>query len=161
MFPYLTFSAAHLSVALCTEHLQPGVKLKPTVRRVLLTFAAVCSPVHPPQVMSAGRSADGREVQIPLQQVAPSLVPPLSAAPVITTPSHRPANPWSPSEPTTQQGKPPQHLNKPSFGHVWDVQITDDRCPLSLLLSCSCRFPASSRRIQRSICRNSRSQILL
>ncbi|KAM4541863.1 TNF receptor-associated factor 3 [Odontesthes bonariensis] len=51
--------------------------------------------------MSAGRSADGREVQIPLQHV-----PNLSAAPIITTPSHRPANPWSPSEPTTQQAAP-------------------------------------------------------
>uniref|UniRef100_A0A671YP01 TNF receptor-associated factor n=1 Tax=Sparus aurata TaxID=8175 RepID=A0A671YP01_SPAAU len=35
--------------------------------------------------MSAGRSADGREVQIPLQQVAPSLATPLSVVP----PSHR------------------------------------------------------------------------
>ncbi|CAN9501908.1 unnamed protein product [Ophioblennius macclurei] len=53
--------------------------------------------------MSAGRSSDGREVQIPLQQVAPSLVPPLSAAP----PSQRPANPWPPSDPPpAQQGVP-------------------------------------------------------
>uniref|UniRef100_A0A669DH48 TNF receptor-associated factor n=1 Tax=Oreochromis niloticus TaxID=8128 RepID=A0A669DH48_ORENI len=52
--------------------------------------------------MSAGRSADGREVQIPLQQVAPSLISPLSAAP----PSHRPANLWPSSEPTAQQGVP-------------------------------------------------------
>ncbi|XP_041827441.1 TNF receptor-associated factor 3 [Melanotaenia boesemani] len=56
--------------------------------------------------MSAGRSADGREVQIPLPQVMPSLIQPLSAAPAIATPSHRPANPWPPSEPATQQGAP-------------------------------------------------------
>uniref|UniRef100_A0AAQ5YWY3 TNF receptor-associated factor n=1 Tax=Amphiprion ocellaris TaxID=80972 RepID=A0AAQ5YWY3_AMPOC len=56
--------------------------------------------------MSAGRSADGREVQIPLQQVAPSLIPPLSAAPPITPPSHRPANPWPLIESAAQQGVP-------------------------------------------------------
>uniref|UniRef100_A0A8C6L122 TNF receptor-associated factor n=1 Tax=Nothobranchius furzeri TaxID=105023 RepID=A0A8C6L122_NOTFU len=39
--------------------------------------------------MSSGRSADGREVQIPLQQSAPSLVPPLSSALAIAPPSHR------------------------------------------------------------------------
>ena len=53
------------------------------------------------QVMSAGRSADGREVQIPLQQVAPSLATPLSVVP----PSHRPANPWPPSDSAASQGK--------------------------------------------------------
>nr|QEF75664.1 TNF receptor associated factor 3 [Larimichthys crocea] len=56
--------------------------------------------------MSAGRSADGREVQIPLQQVAPSLATPLSVAPPITPPSHRPANPWPPSDFTASQGVP-------------------------------------------------------
>ncbi|XP_054653693.1 TNF receptor-associated factor 3 isoform X2 [Dunckerocampus dactyliophorus] len=48
--------------------------------------------------MSAGRSVDRREVQVPLQQVAPSLVLPLSAAPPITPPPTRPANPWPPSD---------------------------------------------------------------
>ncbi|XP_075963283.1 TNF receptor-associated factor 3 isoform X2 [Anarhichas minor] len=56
--------------------------------------------------MSAGRSADGREVQIPLQQVAPSLTTPLSVAPPITLPSHRQVNPWPPSDITTSQGVP-------------------------------------------------------
>ncbi|XP_034051477.1 TNF receptor-associated factor 3 [Thalassophryne amazonica] len=50
--------------------------------------------------MSAGRSADGREVQIALQQVAPSLVPPIPPL------SHRPANPWVPSDPGASQGVP-------------------------------------------------------
>lgn len=72
-----------------TEHVQTGLSC--WVLMFLLMF---------PQVMSAGRSADGREVQIPLQQVAPSLISPLSAAP----PSHRPANLWPSSEPTAQQG---------------------------------------------------------
>lgn len=63
------------------------------------------------QVMSAGRSADGREVQIPLQQVAPSMATPPSVAPPITPHSHRPTNPWPPSETTGSQGKPKQpHL---------------------------------------------------
>ncbi|XP_061750863.1 TNF receptor-associated factor 3 isoform X2 [Nerophis ophidion] len=48
--------------------------------------------------MSAGHSVDGREVQVPLQQVAPSLAPPLSVAPLITPPPNRPANPWPPSD---------------------------------------------------------------
>nr|XP_057946215.1 TNF receptor-associated factor 3-like isoform X2 [Doryrhamphus excisus]XP_057947000.1 TNF receptor-associated factor 3-like isoform X2 [Doryrhamphus excisus] len=48
--------------------------------------------------MSAGRSVDRREVQVPLQQVAPSLVLPLSVAPPITPPPSRPANPWPPSD---------------------------------------------------------------
>ncbi|XP_068608118.1 mirror-image polydactyly gene 1 protein [Brachionichthys hirsutus] len=56
--------------------------------------------------MSAGRSADGREVQIPLQQVAPSLATPLSAVPPITSHSHRPANPWPPSDLTASPGVP-------------------------------------------------------
>nr|XP_046269875.1 TNF receptor-associated factor 3 [Scatophagus argus]XP_046269876.1 TNF receptor-associated factor 3 [Scatophagus argus]XP_046269877.1 TNF receptor-associated factor 3 [Scatophagus argus]XP_046269878.1 TNF receptor-associated factor 3 [Scatophagus argus] len=56
--------------------------------------------------MSAGRSADGREVQIPLQQVAPSLATPLSVVPPITSSSHRPANPRPPSDSTTSQGIP-------------------------------------------------------
>lgn len=60
--------------------------------------------------MSAGRSADGREVQIPLQQVAPSLTTPLSVVPPIPQPSHRQANPWPPSDPTASQGK---HLKHP------------------------------------------------
>lgn len=54
--------------------------------------------------MSSGRSADGREVQIPLQQVAPSLISPLSCTPAITPPSHRSANPWPLCEPAAQQG---------------------------------------------------------
>jgi len=57
------------------------------------------------QVMSAGRSADGREVQIPLQQVAPSLTTPLSVAPPIIPPSHRQVNPWPPNDSTASQGK--------------------------------------------------------
>lgn len=56
------------------------------------------------KVMSAGRSADGREVQIPLQQVAPSLAAPLSVAPPITSPSHRQTNPWPPTDPPVSQG---------------------------------------------------------
>uniref|UniRef100_A0A665UL91 TNF receptor-associated factor n=1 Tax=Echeneis naucrates TaxID=173247 RepID=A0A665UL91_ECHNA len=56
--------------------------------------------------MSAGRSADGREVQIPLQQVAPSLATSLTVAPPITLPSHRPANLWPPSDPAGSQGVP-------------------------------------------------------
>ncbi|XP_019733391.1 TNF receptor-associated factor 3 isoform X3 [Hippocampus comes] len=48
--------------------------------------------------MSAGRNVDGREVQVPLQQAAPSLIPPLSAAPPITPLPTRPANPWPPSD---------------------------------------------------------------
>ncbi|KAK5873224.1 hypothetical protein PBY51_018287 [Eleginops maclovinus] len=52
--------------------------------------------------MSGGRSADGREVQVPLQQVAPSLTTPLSVAP----PSHRQANPWPPSDPASSPGAP-------------------------------------------------------
>ncbi|XP_034418850.1 TNF receptor-associated factor 3 isoform X3 [Cyclopterus lumpus] len=56
--------------------------------------------------MSAGRSADGREVQIPLQQVAPSLTTPLSVAPPIIPPSHRQVNPWPPNDSTTSQGVP-------------------------------------------------------
>ncbi|XP_051942102.1 TNF receptor-associated factor 3 [Hippocampus zosterae] len=48
--------------------------------------------------MSAGRNVDGREVQVPLQQAAPSLIPPLSAAPPITPLPPRPANPWPPSD---------------------------------------------------------------
>lgn len=55
--------------------------------------------------MSAGRSADGREVQIPLQQVPPSLAPPLSLVPPTTPPPHRQANPWPPSDSTPPQGK--------------------------------------------------------
>uniref|UniRef100_A0A3Q2ZDK6 TNF receptor-associated factor 3/5 RING domain-containing protein n=1 Tax=Kryptolebias marmoratus TaxID=37003 RepID=A0A3Q2ZDK6_KRYMA len=54
--------------------------------------------------MSSGRSADGREVQIPLQQVAPPLISSLSCTP-ITPPSHRSANPWALCELTTQQGR--------------------------------------------------------
>ncbi|XP_056151564.1 TNF receptor-associated factor 3 [Lampris incognitus] len=49
--------------------------------------------------MSAGRSAEGREVQIPLQQVAPSLATPLSLIPPIAPPPQRPANPWPSSDP--------------------------------------------------------------
>ncbi|XP_056282259.1 TNF receptor-associated factor 3 isoform X1 [Pseudoliparis swirei] len=56
--------------------------------------------------MSAGRSADGREVQIPLQQVAPSLTTPLSVAPPIIPPSHRQVNPWPPNDSTASQGVP-------------------------------------------------------
>uniref|UniRef100_UPI003AB02DD1 uncharacterized protein n=1 Tax=Centroberyx gerrardi TaxID=166262 RepID=UPI003AB02DD1 len=56
--------------------------------------------------MSAGRSAEGREVQIPLQQVAPSLAPPLSLAAQIAPPPHRQANPWPPSDPSSPQGVP-------------------------------------------------------
>ncbi|XP_024120709.1 TNF receptor-associated factor 3 [Oryzias melastigma] len=56
--------------------------------------------------MSAGRSADGREVQIPLQQAAPSLALPLSAAAVVSAPSPRSSNPRPPGEPPTQQGAP-------------------------------------------------------
>ncbi|KAM3838100.1 TNF receptor-associated factor 3 [Diretmus argenteus] len=52
--------------------------------------------------MSAGRSAEGREVQIPLQQVAPSLALPLSLA----TPPHRSTNPWPLSDPSAPQGVP-------------------------------------------------------
>ncbi|XP_037341754.1 TNF receptor-associated factor 3 isoform X1 [Pungitius pungitius] len=52
--------------------------------------------------MSAGRSADGREVQIPLQQVAPSLTPALSVA----SPVHRQVNPWPPSDTTPQSVSP-------------------------------------------------------
>ncbi|KAM4625360.1 TNF receptor-associated factor 3 isoform 2-T2 [Polymixia lowei] len=53
--------------------------------------------------MSAGRSAEGREVQIPLQQVAPSLATPLSLVPPIVPPPHRQANPWPPSDPSVPQ----------------------------------------------------------
>ncbi|XP_047200868.1 TNF receptor-associated factor 3 [Girardinichthys multiradiatus] len=56
--------------------------------------------------MSSGRSANGREVQIPLQQVAPSLVSPLSSALAITPPSHRSANPWPPCDLIPQQSAP-------------------------------------------------------
>uniref|UniRef100_A0A3B5L5M7 TNF receptor-associated factor n=1 Tax=Xiphophorus couchianus TaxID=32473 RepID=A0A3B5L5M7_9TELE len=52
--------------------------------------------------MSSGRSANGREVQIPLQQVAPSLVAPLP----ITPPSHRSTNPWPPCDLTPQPSAP-------------------------------------------------------
>ncbi|XP_053700477.1 TNF receptor-associated factor 3 isoform X1 [Synchiropus splendidus] len=57
-------------------------------------------------VMSAGKSADGREVQIPLQQVAPSLASPLSVGPHITIPPHRPVNPWPSSDSAPLQGVP-------------------------------------------------------
>lgn len=57
------------------------------------------------QVMSAGRSADGREVQIPLQQAAPSSATPLSVAPLLASHCHRSTNPWPPTEPPASQGK--------------------------------------------------------
>lgn len=63
------------------------------------------------KVMSVGRSADGREVQIPLQQAAPSLAAPLSVAPPITPLSHRPSNPWPPSDPPVSQGKSVSDIN--------------------------------------------------
>lgn len=88
-----------------TEHVQTGCE-----RQNPSDDTCFClSP--PPQVMSAGRSADGREVQIPLQQVAPSLATPLSVAPPITPHSHRPANPWPPGDPAASQGTPPQLLS--------------------------------------------------
>ncbi|XP_054913055.1 TNF receptor-associated factor 3 [Poeciliopsis prolifica] len=52
--------------------------------------------------MSSGRGSNGREVQIPLQQVALSLVTPLP----ITPPSHRSTNPWPPCDLTPQPTAP-------------------------------------------------------
>lgn len=72
----------------------------------------MCLPVKPPQVMSSGRSANGREVQIPLQQVAPSLVAPVP----ITPPSHRSTNPWPPCDLTPQ---PSESVRSPVVVLVW------------------------------------------
>uniref|UniRef100_A0A8C4HQ89 TNF receptor-associated factor n=1 Tax=Dicentrarchus labrax TaxID=13489 RepID=A0A8C4HQ89_DICLA len=71
--------------------------------------------------MSAGRSADGREVQIPLQQAAPSLATPLAVVPPITPPSHRPPNPWPPSDPSASQGVPAGFL--PLHGGFRDLFV--------------------------------------
>ncbi|XP_013877582.1 TNF receptor-associated factor 3 isoform X3 [Austrofundulus limnaeus] len=56
--------------------------------------------------MSSGRISDGREVQIPLQQVAPSLVSPLSCSPTFTPPSFRTASHWPLCELPPPQGVP-------------------------------------------------------
>ncbi|XP_008294917.1 TNF receptor-associated factor 3 isoform X2 [Stegastes partitus] len=102
--------------------------------------------------MSAGRSADGREVQIPLQQVAPSLIPPLSAAPPITPPSHRPANPWPPSDSASQQGVPAGFL--PLHGGFRDhfVEKPEDkyRCEACRLVLCQPRQTECGHRFCQS-----------
>ncbi|XP_077420823.1 TNF receptor-associated factor 3 [Vanacampus margaritifer] len=86
--------------------------------------------------MSAGRSVDGREVQVPLQQVAPSLIQPMSAAPPITPPPNRPANPWPPSD--SSQGAATGFL--PSDGGFTDhfVDVPEDKylCESCRLVLC-------------------------
>lgn len=80
--------------------------MNPGARRRVRRGAAELWPAEQIHVMSGGRSADHREVQIPLQQVASSLATPLSVAPPIPTLSHRPANPWPPGDPAPPAGVP-------------------------------------------------------
>uniref|UniRef100_A0A4W6FDH2 TNF receptor-associated factor n=1 Tax=Lates calcarifer TaxID=8187 RepID=A0A4W6FDH2_LATCA len=110
--------------------------------------------------MSAGRSADGREVQIPLQQVAPSLAASLSVAPPITPPSHRPANPWPSSDPAASQGVPAGFL--PLHGGFRDhfVETPEAKycCEVCRLVLCQPRQTECGHRFCQSCIGNILSQ---
>ncbi|XP_035466076.1 TNF receptor-associated factor 3 isoform X1 [Scophthalmus maximus] len=110
--------------------------------------------------MSAGRSADGREVQIPLQQVASSLAAPLSVAPPIIPPSHRPANPWPPSDPAASQGVPAGFL--PLHGGFRDhfVETPEAKycCEVCRLVLCQPRQTECGHRFCQSCIHNILSQ---
>ncbi|GLD69043.1 TNF receptor-associated factor 3, partial [Lates japonicus] len=110
--------------------------------------------------MSAGRSADGREVQIPLQQVAPSLAASLSVAPPITLPSHRPANPWPSSDPAASQGVPAGFL--PLHGGFRDhfVETPEAKycCEVCRLVLCQPRQTECGHRFCQSCIGNILSQ---
>ncbi|XP_028421418.1 TNF receptor-associated factor 3 [Perca flavescens] len=99
--------------------------------------------------MSAGgRSADGREVQIPLQQVAPSLTTPLS----VVLPPHRPANPWPPGDPTPSPGVPAGFL--PVLGgfrdHFVDPPESKYCCEACRLVLCQPRQTECGHRFCQS-----------
>ncbi|XP_061600410.1 TNF receptor-associated factor 3 isoform X2 [Cololabis saira] len=102
--------------------------------------------------MSAGRSAEGREVQVPLQQAAPSLIQPLSAAPPIPAPPHRQPNPWPPNEPLTQPGAPAGFL--PLHGGFRDhfVEIPEAKycCEACRLVLCQPRQTECGHRFCQS-----------
>lgn len=85
--------------------------------------------------MSASRGADGRELQIPLQQVAPSLASPLSLAPPI--PSHRQANQWPASDGAAPPGFLP--LQGGFRDHFLDPPEAKYRCQACRLVLCQPR----------------------
>ncbi|XP_061553399.1 TNF receptor-associated factor 3 isoform X1 [Phycodurus eques] len=100
--------------------------------------------------MSAGRSVEGREVQLPLQQVAPSLIPPLSAAPPVGPPPNRPANPWPPGD--SSQGAAAGFL--PQDGGFTDrfVDVPEEkyRCESCRLVLCQPRQTECGHRFCQS-----------
>ncbi|XP_061699550.1 TNF receptor-associated factor 3 [Syngnathoides biaculeatus] len=100
--------------------------------------------------MSAGRSVDGREVQLALQQAAPSLVPPLSAAPPAVPAPNRPANPWPPSD--VSQGAAAGFL--PQDGGFTDrfVDVPEEkyRCESCRLVLCQPRQTECGHRFCQS-----------
>ncbi|XP_028994778.1 TNF receptor-associated factor 3 isoform X2 [Betta splendens] len=102
--------------------------------------------------MSAGRSADGREVQIPLQQVAPSLATPLTVAPPIASSSHRPSSSWPLNDPTTSQGFPAGFL--PLHGgfrdHFVDTPESKYQCEDCNLVLCQPRQTECGHRFCQS-----------
>uniref|UniRef100_A0A3Q3LDC6 TNF receptor-associated factor n=1 Tax=Mastacembelus armatus TaxID=205130 RepID=A0A3Q3LDC6_9TELE len=106
--------------------------------------------------MSAGRGADGREVQIPLQQAAPSPATSLSVAPPIVQPSHRPANLWSPSDPPASQGVPAGFL--PLHGgfrdHFVETPESKYRCEACGLVLCQPRQTECGHRFCQSCINN-------
>lgn len=85
--------------------------------------------------MSAGRGADGRELQIPLQQVAPSLASPPSLAPPI--PSHRSASQWTASDGAAPPGFLP--LQGGFRDHFLEPPEAKYRCQACRLVLCQPR----------------------